>query len=328
MANLSGQRAVAGARVASLLRYGLRHVGRRLGQLVALLVAVSTLLFGLLRLTGDPAVVLAGEGASQEQIAQVREFYGLDRSLPVQYLYFLGQLVRLDFGNSYGTSRDALGLVIERVPTSVSLAFAAIALNLVISLIVGAYLGYRPERPDRRVTNAGVLVSQGIPAFVIGLLLIQLLAVELRLLPSIGRESMASYLLPSITLASFLLPRTIRLTAAGVREAMSQQYVRTARAGGATARTVLWRHAVPNALLGTVALVGVQFGFLMGGSMIVESIFAWPGVGLLMIEAVRAFNFPVIQAAVFVIAALVFGISALVDLLLPLFDPRLREQLT
>lgn len=310
-----------------LLRHGARQLGRRLVQLVVLLVGVSTLLFALLRLTGDPAVALAGEGATAEQIAQVREFHGLDRPLPVQYVEFLGQFARLDFGQAYGTNRDALAMVVERIPVSISLALTAVAVNLVCSLLAGAYLGHRPERAGRRVTVAAVLVSQGIPAFVVGLLLIQVFAVQLRWLPSIGNATLVSYVLPSVTLASFLLPRTIRLTAAGVREAMAQQYVRTARAGGATTMGVLWRHAVPNALLGTVALVGVQFGFLMGGSLIVESLFAWPGIGLLMIEAVRTVNFPVIQAAVFVIAALVFAVTAVVDLVLPLLDPRLREQL-
>jgi peptide/nickel transport system permease protein len=293
---------------------------------VILLLGISTLLFFLLRLTGDPAVVLAGEGATAEQVQQVQQFYGLDEPLPVQYGVFMAKLVRLDFGTSFSSRRGALDVVVERMPATLTLAVLAIGINLLASLSVGAYLGYRPEQLGRRAALIAVLVSQGIPAFVLGLFLIQLFAVQLGWLPSIGRTGVTSYLLPAVSLASFLLPRTIRLTSTNVADAMSQQYVRTARAGGASAALVLWRHAVPNALLGTIALIGVQFGFLMGGSLVIETLFSWPGLGQLMIGAVRVVDFPIIQASVFVVAALVFLITAAVDLLLPLLDPRLRER--
>jgi peptide/nickel transport system permease protein len=315
------------AQAPGLARYVGRQLWYRARQLVILLLGISTLLFLLLHATGDPAVVIAGEGATPAQIQQVEEFYGLNEPVAVQYGVFVSKLARLDFGRSFSNQREALPLVLERMPATISLAGLAVVINLFVSLFVGAYLGYRPERADRRATLVGVLVSQGIPAFVIGLLLIQLFAVELRWLPSIGREGLVSYLLPAVSLASFLLPRTIRLTATNVQDAMAQQYVRTARAGGASAFVVLWRHAIPNALLGTIALVGVQFGFLMGGSLVIESLFSWPGLGSLMIQAVRTVDFPVIQASVFVVAALVFGITALVDVILPMIDPRLRERM-
>lgn len=304
----------------------LRQAFVRLRQLLLLLVVVSTVLFILLRSSGNPALVMAGDNASLEQVAEIEQFYGFDRPLPVQYVTFVSQLLRVDFGTSFSSNRVALDLVLERMPATIQLAVVAILLNIVVSLLVGGYLGYRPWRADRRATLTAVLVSQGIPAFVIGLILIQIFAVELGWLPSIGRDGLRSALLPAVTLASFLLPRTIRLTAANVEEAMSQQYVRTARAGGASSATVLWRHTMPNALLGTLALVGVQFGFLMGGSLVVETIFAWPGLGLLLVQGVRAVDFPVIQASVFVIAALVYSINAAVDVLFPLIDPRLKAR--
>ena len=307
-------------------RFAVRQLGLRLRQLVVLLVVVSSVLFLLLRSTGDPALVMAGDNATTEQIAEIEEFYGFDEPLPVQYVTFLSTLVRLDFGTSFSSNRDALDLVIERMPATIELGVAAILLNVVLSLMIGGFLGSRPWRAERRVTLVGVLVMQGIPAFVLGLLLIQVFAVELGWLPSIGNDEALSLLLPALTLASFLLPRTIRLTAANVEDAMSQQYVRTARAGGASGGVVLWRHAIPNAVLGTLALVGVQFGFLMGGSLIVETIFAWPGLGLLLVQAVRTVDFPVIQAAVFVIAMLVYVINAIVDILFPLIDPRLKAR--
>ena len=310
----------------SFARFAIRQFGRRLRQLVVLLVVVSSVLFVLLRSTGDPALVMAGDNATVEQVEAIEQFYGFDEPLPTQYVTFLSTLVRADFGTSFSSNRDALGLVVERMPATMKLAVAAIFLNILLSLIVGGFLGSRPWRTERRVTLIGVLVMQGVPAFVLGLLLIQVFAVRLGWLPSIGDEETLSLLLPSLTLASFLLPRTIRLTAANVEDAMSQQYVRTARAGGASGGVVLWRHAIPNAILGSLALVGVQFGFLMGGSLIVETIFAWPGLGLLLVQAVRTVDFPVIQAAVFVIAMLVYLINAIVDILFPLIDPRLKAR--
>lgn len=300
---------------------------RRAGQLVLLLVVVSTILFVLVRTAQNPAAVLAGEDGTPEAVARIERYYGLDRPLYEQYGVFLGQLVRLDFGVSVDARRDALGLVLERIPATLQLATAAIALTLFVSLVVGSYLGYRPERTDRRAVLFGVLVSQGIPGFVIGLLLIQIFAVELRAIGSIGNRGLASMILPSVTLASFLVPRAIRLTAANVDQALRENYVRTARAVGLSSAEVLRRHALPNALLGTLALVGVQFAFLMSGSLITESLFAWPGVGRLLIEAVRRVDFPVVQASVFVVAVLVFVVNAVVDLIFPFVDPRLRTKI-
>ncbi|MDH3247678.1 MAG: ABC transporter permease [Acidimicrobiia bacterium] len=307
-------------------RYAARQLLRRFGQLVVLVVSISTLLFFLLRVTGDPALVLLGDLSTEEDLERVRSFYGLDQPLIVQYVLFVFQAIRLNFGRSLVSFEDALSMVLEKMPATIQLALAAVVLNLVVAILVGGWLGYRPERPERRAGLFAVLVSQGVPGFVIGLILIQIFAVELRLLPSIGREGLSSFILPAITLASFLLPRVIRLTAANVDDAMREDYVRTARASGATSTTVLFRHVMPNAVVGTIALVGVQFGFLLSGSLITETLFAWPGVGLQLIEAVRALDFPVVQATVAVVAVLVFAVQALVDILIPLADPRLRSQ--
>lgn len=306
-------------------RYALRQLTSRSLQLIGLIWGITTLLFFLLRLTGDPALVLVGDLATPEDIARVREFYGLDRPLIVQYFLFIGQAVQLDFGTSLRSYQDALGMVIDRLAATMVLAVAAIAINLFVSLSLGTWLGYKPERADRRAVLVSVLISQGIPGFVVGLVLIELVAVRWRLVPSIGFDSPISVLLPALTLASFMLPRVIRLTAANVDQAMRQNYVRTARASGASPRTVLWRHVLPNAVVGTVALVGVQFGFLLSGSLITEAIFAWPGMGRLLIESVRGLDFPVVQASIAVVAVLVYAVNTLTDLMFPLLDPRLRS---
>lgn len=311
--------------VSSLPRHLLGQFLRRLGQLAILVIGISTLLFFLLRVTGDPVNVLLGDLASQEDVDRLRAFYGLDQPIIIQYFKFVLQAMRLDFGRSLISFESAFSMVIERVPATIQLALGAITINIVAALVIGAWLGYRPERPERRATLFGVLVSQGIPGFVVGLVLIQIFAVELRWLPSIGNDGFTSLILPSLTLASFLLPRVIRLTAANVDETMRQDFVRTARAAGAPPRSVLWRHVLPNAVIGTIALIGVQFGFLLSGSLITETLFAWPGLGLQLIEAVRALDFPVVQATVAVVALLVFLVNMIVDLLFPLIDPRLRS---
>lgn len=312
--------------VPSYWRYALRKLGIRAIQLAALVLGITTLLFFLLRLTGDPALVLVGDLASPESVARVRAFYGLDKPVIVQYFLFIGQALRLHFGTSLLSFRDALGMVLQRLPATLELAAAAVALNLVVAVAMGTWLGYRPERLERRVGLVSVLVGQGIPGFVVGLILIQLFAVHWKLLPSIGNAGIAALILPSLTLSSFLLPRVVRLTATNVDQAMRQDYVRTARATGAGSTTVLVRHVLPNALIGTVALVGVQFGFLLSGSLITETLFAWPGMGLLLIESVRGLDFPVVQASVAVVAVLVFAVSTITDLTFPLLDPRLRSQ--
>ncbi len=323
---LGAEPGAAAPRVDSWWRYAAGRVASRLGQLIALVIGISTLLFFLLRTTGDPALVLIGDLADEEQIDRVRSFYGLDRPLVVQYFAFIGQAVRLNFGNSLISFEDAFDLVTSRLPPTVVLAGAAIFLNLLAAVLVGTWLGYRPERFTRRVGLGAVLVSQGVPGFVIGLILLQVFAVRLGWLPAIGNEGFSSLILPSVTLASFLVPRTIRLTATNVDEAMRQDYVRTARTDGASSAQVLFRHVLPNALIGTVALMGVQFGFLLSGSLITETLFAWPGLGLLLIEAVRDLDFPVVQASVALVAVMVFAVTTLTDILFPIIDPRLRRQ--
>lgn len=311
----------------AFLRYVSRQIGRRAVQLGLLLVVIISLLFALIQFSGNPAVTLVGEGGTPDDIARVEEFYGLDQPLPVQYVRFLRQVVVLDFGRSYASNRDALGLVLERIPATLQLAVVAMIMNIVISVAVGAWLGYRPTRPSRRAGLVLVLISQGIPFFVVGLILIQVFAVNLGWLPSIGNDGWRSTILPGLTLASLLFPRTIRLMATNVEEALTENYVRTIRSFGASPTSVMLRHVIPNALLGVSALVSVQFGFLLSGSLVAEAVFSWPGLGLLLVQGVRTQDFPVVQASVFVVAILVFVVTAIADILLPLIDPRIRTEL-
>lgn len=301
-------------------------LSKRLIELAILLFAITTLLFFLLRLSGDPAAVLAGEEADAELVALIRQRYGLDDSLAVQYLRYIGAIVTLDFGDSLQAGLPAIGLVLDRLGSTLMLALLALLVTAAISIPLGAWLGLRPDAGTRKWVNALVFVFQGIPGYIVGLLLIQLFVVELRWLTSIGNQGLTSWILPALTLASFLVPKMVRVLAANVSEAMREDYIRTARASGAGTSEILWRHALPNALLGATALIGTQFAFLMSGSLITEWIFAWPGFGALLVASVERLDFPVVQAAVFVIAGLVFLVNAGTDIAFRLIDPRLRRQ--
>jgi ABC-type dipeptide/oligopeptide/nickel transport system permease component len=306
----------------ALARFMLPHLQR----LVVLLVFISTLLFFLLRQAGDPAFLIAGAGATPEQLATIRQQYGLDQPLLVQYFAYVRNVLQLDFGDSLITQRPALDIVLDRFPRTLQLAVSAILLSVMLAIPLGAWLGARPERPGPRAVSAVVFVLQGSPGFVLALLLIQLFAVELMWLPSMGysETDWRTWVLPTVSLATFSAPSLIRMVSANVAEAMREDYVRTARAYGASFSVLLSRHALPNALLGTSALIGVQFAGLLSGSAIIETIYSWPGLGWLLLESVQTLDFPVVQAEVFVIAILVFLVNLFTDVGFRLLDPRLR----
>ena len=299
---------------------------KRLIELVILLFAITTLLFFLLRLSGDPAAVLAGEEATPEQVEVIREFYGLNDPLVFQYLRYVRDVVTLNFGVSLQTQQSAIAVVLERLGSTLMLALLAMVVTALLAIPIGAWLGARPDARCRKAANTVVFILQGMPGYIVGLLLIQLFAVHFRLLPSIGNRGSLSWVLPTLTLASFLVPKLVRVIAANVTEAMREDYVRTARANGATTFEVVLRHALPNALIGATALIGTQFAFLMSGAVVTEWIFAWPGFGQLLIQSVQRLDFPIVQAAVFVIAGLVFVANAGTDVLFRVIDPRLRSQ--
>jgi len=292
-------------------------------DLVVLLVGTGTMLFFLLRLTGDPAAVLAGPDASAEQLEALRAELGLDQPLPVQYLAYLLQLVRLDFGQSLADGTPALAKVMAALPATLTLAGSAMALTLVVAIPSGLWLGANRRRSGTAVRGL-LFLLQGFPGFVTALLLIQLFAIQLVWLPALGASGPASLVLPMVSVASFLAPKLIRLIEANVEAALPSAWVRTARANGVPEGEILWRHVAPNALLGAVALIGAQFAFLVTGLVIIEAIFAWPGIGLLLVQSTTNLDFPVVQAITFFVVIGVFGINLLTGALQRRLDPRLR----
>jgi peptide/nickel transport system permease protein len=319
----SETRVVLRAGAYSRLRAVGRMVARRVLDLALLLAALSTLLFFLLRATGDPLAALAGEDATPEILAAIRVQYGFDDSLFTQYLRFVGQIMRGEFGQSLASGDAAIRMVLQALPATLLLAGLAMSLTILIAVPLGAWLGSAPERPMQRVAAAVVYVLQGTPGFLAALVLVQILAIQANWLPALGFAGPNSWILPSLSLSLFLAPKLARVIAVNVSEMMHQDFVRAAMAVGAGPQVILWRHVVPNALLGAVALMGAQFAALVGGAVVIETIFAWPGLGRLLVQSALQLDFPVIQAAALVVAVLVFLANIATDLLFVALDPRL-----
>lgn len=289
-----------------------------------MLLALATLLFFMLRATGDPIAALAGEDADPEMLARLRALHGMDQGLGQQYVHYLGQLLKGDFGRSLTSGGSAIDAVLQAFPATFLLAALAMTFTIVIALPIGAWLGWAPERGGRRIVAAIIYILQGTPGFVAALVLVQIFAIRTNWLPALGFAGPETWLLPTLSLSLFLAPKLARVLAVNVTEGLRHDYVRTARAAGASDRNLLWRQLLPNALLGAVALMGAQFAQLVGGAVVIEAIFAWPGLGRLLVQSTLSLDFPVIQATALTVAVLVFVANAATDLLFLLLDPRLR----
>ena len=305
------------------------YLARRLVQMLVVVLMVSAASFALLFLTGDPTELLLGSAAdvmSQQQIEEFRRARGFDRPWLLQYLGFLTHAARGDFGESLRHHRPAFEVIWERVPATVQLGAVAFAL----SVGLGVPLGVISATRRGSVVDAGAmlvaLLGQSVPSFWLGIVLIMIFGVYLHLLPISGRGTWLHLVLPGLTLAAFPLARNARLTRSSVLEVMHQEYVRTARAKGVPELGVVYRHALRNALIPVVTVIGLQLGFLLGGSVIVETIFAWPGVGRALIQAIGNKDFPVVQAGVTMLAVTFVAVNLLIDLLYATLNPRIRYQ--
>jgi peptide/nickel transport system permease protein len=298
---------------------------RRLRDLLIVLLGTVTVLFFMLRLAGDPAIVMAGPDATPAQLAEIRAAYGFDRSLPVQYGRYIARLAVLDFGASLADGEPALRKVLRVFPASLLLGGLAMLLTIGVSIPLGAWLGAQPDGRGRTTVRGALLLLQGFPGFVTALLLIQLLAIERAWLPALGFRGPETWILPVVSVAAYLAPKLIRLLEANVAAAQRSGYVRTARSIGASPRQILWRHVMPNALLGAVALIGTQFAFLITGLVVIETIFAWPGLGWLLVQSTVNLDFPVVQALVCVTVVTVYAVNLSTDVLQRRLDPRIRD---
>ena len=296
---------------------------RRLVGLVTVLLAVVTATFGLIHLSGDPVDALAPPGASPRDRANLAARYGLDDSLPQQYVMFMGNALRGDFGDSWRQDRPALDAVMERLPATLALLGSALGLAIVAGAALGVVAVLFPNRLVNGAVNLVALAGQAIPAFWLGTVLILVVAVRWRLLPASGLDGVGSVVLPAVTLALHPLALVARLLRASLRETMGQDFIRTARSKGLREGRIILGHAARNALLPVLSYLGLQASFLIGGAVVVESVFAWPGLGSLTYDAATARDLPIIQASVTVIAVLIVLIHLAVDVLARLVDPRL-----
>lgn len=297
---------------------------RRLGIGVVTLVGLSLLVFVLVNLSGDPIRLLLPPDTPQRDVEAFREAYGFNDPLPVRYARFMGQLVQGDFGSSIQLREPALDLVLDRLPATLSLAALAILASIALGVPLGALAALRRDRPLDAWISGLAVAGQSTPVFWLAIMAILLFAVRLRWLPASGIGDWTHYVLPVGTLALFLIGGVVRVTRTSMLEVLSKAYVRTAKAKGLAARRVVWRHAFRNAAIPVVTQIGLQTRFVIGGSVITETVFAWPGLGRLLVRSVYARDFPVVEAGVFVVAVLLLIVNALVDLSYGFLNPRVE----
>ncbi|MEA2526946.1 MAG: peptide/nickel transport system permease protein [Thermomicrobiales bacterium] len=296
-------------------------------RLVASLFAVwgvATLTFILLRVTADPAALLVGEQATPERLADVRHRLGLDRPLLVQYGDFMSGVVRLDFGESYRFNEPAMGMVIDRLPLSLRLSTAAFVVALVLAIPLAVASAVWRNTVIDYVASFLSFVGFAMPAFWLGAMAIILFSVQLKWLPTSGAGDLKHYILPTATLATWPLGQFTRLLRSELLNVFHEDYVRTARAKGLAEQIIVLRHALKNAFLPVLTLIGLSFGTLLGGAIITETIFAWPGIGRLIIQATLNRDFPLIEASVILLATGFVTINLIVDLLYGVLDPRIK----
>ena len=298
----------------------------RLGQGLVTVFLASLVVFVLIRaVPGDPAAIMLGEQATSEDLGRLRSVMRLDRPLYEQYMVFLGQLLAGDLGMSIRFQRPAGELVKDRLGATAALAGAGLGLACLIGVPIGVLGAVRAGSLTDRAVRVAALLSQAIPGFWLGLVLITIFAVQLRLLPASGGGDVSHLILPALTLASFLLGLTIRLTRASILDVLKQDFIRTARSKGLAERVIAFRHALRNALIPVVTVLGLQVGTLLGGAVITEAVFAWPGIGNLAVLAIYQRDYPVVQAVVLLSAVVFVVTNIMVDLLCTWIDPRLRR---
>ncbi|WP_026876138.1 ABC transporter permease [Jiangella gansuensis] len=299
---------------------------RRAGQAAIVLFGAATIVFFAMRLVpGDPATVLLGPDAGDDAVAQLRERLGLDQPLLVQYGVFLQRALTLDFGESVRLADSAAALVFGHFGATALLAGCALLIALVIGFPLGAWAASRPDGVVDRVVSTVSMTTQSLPTFWVGIMLVLIFSRILHLLPSFGAGSPQAIVMPAVTLALPLVSVIVRLVRTGLLEVLSEDYIVTARAKGLPERQVLRAHAVRNMLIPVSTVVALEFGGLLGGAVIVETVFAWPGIGRLMTDAIAARDYAVVQACVLTVAFVFVTINFLVDLLYGVLDPRIRR---
>lgn len=312
------------------------YIVRRLLALVPVLIGITFLVFLILHLApGDPALIILGPKANATSLAQMRHELGLDQPFLVQYFLWIGRVLQGDWGRSIQMKREVLPLVLQRFQASAFLTLLATIIAVVVGTLVGITSATRQYSVWDRLSMVGVLVGFSIPVFWLGIMLQILFAVTLGILPVAGMQSatetgfldmLRHSILPSITLATGATVIIARMTRSSMLEVLSQDYVRTARAKGVRENMVIYQHTLRNALISVITVVGLQVGYLLGGDILVEIVFSWPGIGLLMMNGIAARDFPIVQGAVLLVATSYVMVNLVVDVLYAFVDPRIHYQ--
>ncbi len=301
-----------------------RYVARQLVQLVVVIVGISVLSFAILHVLGDPVLLLLPQNAGKEEFERYRRLLGLHQSLPVQYWKFASHAVRGDFGKSWYADTPAFTLVLERMPPTLYLTLAGLGVALALALPLGILAALKRHSVIDTLCTMTAVAGQAMPIFWLGIMLIIVFAVRLKLLPASGYGTWQHFVMPAFTLGAFLAPITMRLVRSGVIEVMNMEYIKTARAKGVGERTVVVKHAFRNACIPVITVIGLQFGQLLGGAIVTETVFAWPGVATLTVQSIRNQDFPVVQCAVVLLALVIVAVNLLVDVVVGMIDPRIR----
>jgi peptide/nickel transport system permease protein len=305
----------------------IRYVIRRLIYAIPVMLVVSIIVFAMLHIApGDPASMLAGEDARPEDVAAVRAKFGLDQPLHIQYGVWLGNILQGDLGRSIVTRRPVLMEIQSRLPSTIELAVAALLIAMVVGMVVGVISATRQYSILDHSTMIMALLGISVPIFWLGLMLIFLFSVQLRWFPTGGGGTLQQLVLPAITLGAASTAIVARMTRSSMLEVIRQDYVRTARSKGLVERVVLVRHALKNALIPVVTVIGLQFGYLLGGAVITETVFSRPGLGRLLVASIMSQDFPVVQGTLMLLAGSFVLVNLLVDILYGYLDPRIRYQ--
>ncbi|MEO1719280.1 MAG: ABC transporter permease, partial [Pseudomonadota bacterium] len=278
----------------------------------------------MIYLSGDPAIALAGETATEEDIQNIRRVYGYDQPIVIQYLNWLWNALQGDFGQSHYLKKPVADVIFERLPTTMLLGFCALMFALVLAVPLGVAAAMRPNSLLDRAALTIAVVGQAMPSFWFALTLVLWLGITWRLLPITGTASWANFVMPSIALGYYVTPAVMRLTRAGMLEVLQSDYIRTARAKGLPTSSILFKHALRNAIIPVVALAAVQFGFMLGGSIVIETIFAINGLGFLAWESIQRADLPMMQAIVLVLSIFYIILTFVSDILNAWLDPRIR----
>jgi peptide/nickel transport system permease protein len=301
-----------------------RFIIIRVFQALITLIVISMVVFALARASGDPVMLMAPAQASLEDIEALRQYLGLDKSLPEQYWVFLTNVVQGDLGESIRSRRPVATIIGERLPYTVQLGLAAIVIGLTTSLILGVTASVRRGTWIDSLVKFIAILGQALPSFWLAIVALQIFAASLGWLPAGGIGGPDHYVLPILTMSFFMLPIMTRLVRSSMLEVLDSEYIKLARIKGLSEMWVVWKHALRNAIIPLLTAAGITFATIVTGAVIIEMVFAWPGIGRLIAEAVIARDFPVTQAVVLLVAVMVLGVNLVVDILYAYVDPRIR----